>query len=189
MIEEEIWKDLLGYEGVYQVSNLGRIRSVDRYDCAGRFRKGKIKAVGLFSKEKKYYECCLNQEKTQTTILVHRYVAFAFIPNPLNLPQVNHIDGIKANNRADNLEWCTSKENIRHSIENGLKVVAEKEKHGNFISSIGVYNNDILIDTICGRKEGKEKGYNMTCVYACVTKKYKTHKNLIFKRLENNSLN
>ena len=120
---EEIWKDIKGYEGYYQVSNLGRIKSLDRmknnqyneYFMSGRILKSSI------IKDKGYCRVSLNNGKGRKSKRVHRLVAEAFIPNLENKPEVNHIDGNKLNNCADNLEWCTNKENIEHSIKTGLR--------------------------------------------------------------------
>lgn len=111
---EEIWKDVKGYEGIYQVSNLGRIKSLSRNTKNQYAYKEKIiKQI----KDKRGY-LIVNIKKRATK--VHRIVAEAFIPNPNNLPQVNHIDGNKLNNNVDNLEWCTQKENIQHGWKIGL---------------------------------------------------------------------
>lgn len=107
---EEIWKDIEGYEGLYQVSNLGRVRSLPRRTTKGKILKTFIDYAG--------YEivtlCNTNKKNPSCKFRVHRLVAQAFITNPNELPQVNHIDGNKLNNSAENLEWVTAKENINH---------------------------------------------------------------------------
>lgn len=110
---KEIWKDIEGYEGMYQVSNLGRVRSLKYRDkknihiLKGGTDKRGYKLIGLYFKERKTYK-------------VHRLVAEAFIPNPNNLPQVNHIDGNPSNNIITNLEWCDSTYNAIHAYKTGL---------------------------------------------------------------------
>lgn len=104
------WKDIEGYEGLYQISDRGFVRSLDRIDCAGRKLKGKIKRA---VKDKNgYLQIRLSKNGITQTYKVHRLVARAFISNPLEYPQVNHLDENKANNAAENLEWCDCKYNI-----------------------------------------------------------------------------
>lgn len=119
---EEIWKDIPGYEGYYQASNLGRIKSIDRITTAvsswndvviNRHYKGIIKKITL--KSIGYQQVTLAKEGKHKRELVHRIVALAFIDNPLNKPEINHIDGNKSNNAVDNLEWATSSENQIHA--------------------------------------------------------------------------
>jgi hypothetical protein len=123
----EIWKDVSGYEGLYQVSNLGRVKSVPRCDkvtyTSGtvwyRNRKGRIIHQNNHLNGYKLVNLC--KDGTSKTYFVHRLVANAFLPNPSSLPQVNHKDGDKDNNSIENLEWCTCKENVKHAFLIGLR--------------------------------------------------------------------
>jgi len=118
---EEVWKDVVGYEGLYEVSNLGHVRSLDRYvahHTAGMaLRRGKI-MKGSF--DGNYLNVSLTKDRKTKSVRIHRLVAMAFMPNHDGLPQVDHIDCNKLNNRVDNLRWCTSAENTRFAKENGL---------------------------------------------------------------------
>lgn len=140
---EEIWKDVIGFEGLYQVSNLGRVRSIDRIvpNREGVYlrRLGQIKKS--HPNKQGYLRVNLSEgTKGAKNIakFVHRLVAEAFIPNPENKPQVNHIDLNKANNRIDNLEWVTSRENARHAVNNGRyhsgRGIKHSEEHKKRIS-------------------------------------------------------
>jgi len=120
----EIWKDVVGFEGEYMVSNIGRIKSLDRtvtlknhYQIKTRSVKERILRLSKRSNNSPYYIVTLSGRKS---LLVHRLVAIAFIPNPLNKPQVNHKNGIKSDNILENLEWVTVKENAIHAIKTGL---------------------------------------------------------------------
>ena len=106
---QEIWKDIKGFEGMYQVSNLGRVRSVDRFDSIGRLQKGNIKAIR--DNGKGYKTVNLHKDNKDKKCRVHRLVATAFIENPDNKPEVHHIDSDRSNNKLENLQWVTSKEN------------------------------------------------------------------------------
>ena len=127
---EEIWKDIKGYEGLYQVSNLGRISSntgyIKRKDGRLFFKEGRI--LKNTSSGVGYYQVKLCKDAIKINIRNHRAVAEAFIPNPENKPEVNHIDGNKQNNRVDNLEWCSYNENLKHAYNNKLRQVTELQK-------------------------------------------------------------
>lgn len=118
MKTEEIWIPIKGFEGYYEVSNLGRVRSLDRYNVmktkrgewVKRKRKGAIMIPSLDGR-KHYLQVCLSKCGKRTMLLVHRLVAEAFLENPENLPEVNHKDENKANNNVSNLEWCDHKYN------------------------------------------------------------------------------
>ena len=116
-MEQEKWKPVRGYEGIYEVSNLGRVRSVDRvnsFEAWGKTNyrklKGKIRKQN-FDGRGLYLHVSLNDGKRNKIALVHRLVAEAFIENPDNLPEVNHKDENKTNNNVSNLEWCDHKYN------------------------------------------------------------------------------
>lgn len=109
---EEIWKDIEGYDGRYQVSNLGNVRSVDHVVKVVRYVKYKGKAIKPFT-DKDGYKCVRLGSSCHKK--VHRLVANAFINNPNGYNQVNHIDLDKSNNDYKNLEWCTCTHNIKHS--------------------------------------------------------------------------
>lgn len=117
----EIWKDVIGYEGLYQVSDLGRVRSVDRYikrnDGIIQHRKGKI--ILQTKNLDGYMQVKLCKDGKSRTVRVHRIIAESFIPNPDNLSDVNHIDCDRTNNIVLNLEWLSFKENIKHSHKKG----------------------------------------------------------------------
>lgn len=120
---KEIWKQVAGYEGLYEVSNLGRVKSLGHYveqanrwgGVSTRIYKGKF--LHPFMDTNGYPIVTLSNKN----IKVHRLVAEAFIPNPLSKYGVNHIDGVKNNNKQPNLEWASGKDNMQHAIKRGLR--------------------------------------------------------------------
>lgn len=120
-MDGEEWRDIAGYEGIYQASSLGRIRSLDRLvGCGGGFKlhRGRVRRLGD-NKGTGYLGITLSVDGKSRSRDVHRVIAETFIPNPNGLPCVDHIDADRHNNRVDNLRWVTQRENVRHSIELG----------------------------------------------------------------------
>lgn len=106
---QHYWKDAKGYEGIYEISNKGVIRNVH----TGKLIYGTINSRG-------YVRASLTKNGFKKNVSVHILVAQSFVDNPHNKPYVNHKDGIRTNNDANNLEWCTQKENVNHAIETGI---------------------------------------------------------------------
>lgn len=126
----EVWKDISGYEGVYQVSNLGRVKSLAR-TRNGRWGN-KLPVPEIILKQKKNrggYMCVHLRTNKESHPTVHRLVAIAFIENPENKQTVNHLDGCKTNNIVENLEWATISENTKHAIETGLYTPPNIKEH------------------------------------------------------------
>lgn len=117
MKQEEIWKDITGYEGKYQVSSFGRVKSLEYHNAKGIKRCGILQPA---TDNSGYHRCALSKNNILKTYKVHRLVAIAFIPNPDNLPQINHKDGNKKNNNVENLEWCDNSHNQKHAYRLGL---------------------------------------------------------------------
>lgn len=123
--ETEIWKDVVGFEKYFQISNFGNVLSKARKVWNGKGFYNKSQVLLKPSQNHKGYPIAyLGANNEKRTIPIHRLVAIAFIPNPNNLPQVNHIDGNKQNNRVDNLEWCTNSDNQLHAWKMGLQRVS-----------------------------------------------------------------
>lgn len=119
---QEIWKPVVGYEGLYEVSNLGQVKSLGNTRKCSRF-KGVVTIMRHDITKLNYHRISLRKDGKYKRFLVHRLVAIAFIPNPDNLPVVNHKDENPANNCVDNLEWCTHQYNITYGTarERGAK--------------------------------------------------------------------
>lgn len=127
MVQEQ-WKPIAGYEGVYEVSNFGKVRSLDRtenWKHTTRYRKGRyLKQMVVCG----YCQLELKKNSKGKGFYVHRLVGQAFIANDYAKPKINHIDNNPLNNRVDNLEWCTQSENYNHSKAQGRN--SHGEKHG-----------------------------------------------------------
>lgn len=174
---EEIWKDIEGYEGLYQVSNLGRVKSLN-YGKTGQerllkqsYKKGtKYKTIGLYyGKQKRFF--------------VHVLVAKAFVDGYRKGYEVNHIDENVENNRAENLEWVTHADNINHGTRN--KRVSKKQLNNSERSRpvIGISVKDGSVIAFESLHEAERNGFNRGCVSQCAKNKegFKTHKGYAWK--------
>lgn len=189
---EEIWKDVVGYEGIYQVSNFGGVRSCDRtiYYKRGKpsspYKTVKGREITQHISNTGYYNVKLCNGGDRKYFFVHRLVATAFIPNKENKPQINHIDGNRLNNHVNNLEWVTMSENVLHAYNTGLNYglrgdlsphkvkVLQFEKDGTFIREWSCMAD--AARSLNGTKEG---------IYsACRQKNCKTYKGYVWRYAE-----
>lgn len=122
---KEIWKDIPNYEGIYKINNLGEIRRYSTY-CIYDRRIPEYHNIKAHIDKNGYYRVLLSKNNKIKNYLVHRLVAQTFIPNPNNLPQVNHKDENKTNNNVNNLEWCTRSYNCQYGTR--TKRIAEKTR-------------------------------------------------------------
>jgi hypothetical protein len=128
--QEEVWKDIDGYEGLYQVSNLGRVKSLPRFvrnKSSHFFTKEKILKP---SNTKGYSYVSIRKDNIANQCKIHRLVCLAFLPNPENKRTVNHINGIRSDNRLCNLEWATDSENLKHSYDYLGRISPSVGKYG-----------------------------------------------------------
>lgn len=131
MYKEETWKDVKGYEGLYQVSDMGNVKRVQHedYNCRQGYRIFKERLLKQEINFRGYMKVTLSKNNIHKGLFVHRLVAEAFILNPNNYPQVNHKDENKANNCVDNLEWCDNKYNNNYGTKPQRLSAIVKEYH------------------------------------------------------------
>ena len=163
----EIWKDVVGFEEQYEVSNLGNLRSKERLvkHWRGGERKYKSNVKNIRLNDKGYFRCNLKNGGKRYDFTIHKLVALAFIPNEENKPFVNHKNGIKTDNRVENLEWCSASENITHAVKNRLiktKLTDEQAK-------------EIFNSQLSNRKLAKIYDINHSIVWRIKNKKAYKH--------------
>lgn len=178
---KEIWKDIKGYEELYQVSNFGRIKRISYLHGKSKkyIKKEKIKKAVITIQG--YLQVGLSNNGLKH-IKVHRLVAETFIPNPNNLPQINHKDGNKQNNNVDNLEWCTCSENIIHAFKNNLKKGKRDEE--NILSKKVIQynlNGEKIKEWDSTMQIQRELGINNVSISQCCLNKIKKSHNFIWK--------
>lgn len=153
-MKEEIWKPVKNYEGLYEVSNLGNVRSVDRVVVYSNGRKHFLKGQILkpVKNQDGYLFLWLFKDSKRKTFKVHRIIMNTFVPNPSNLPQINHKDEDKTNNCVENLEWCDSKYNINY----GTRIQRVTEKCSKAVLQIDK-EKDVIISEYPSTQEAARK--------------------------------
>jgi len=178
----EVWKDVKGYEGLYQVSNLGRVKSLERTVTAKNGSKRTIRQRILKPKTERngYLRVILCKGNgKKKTLKVHRLVCEAFHENPENKPCVNHIDENKANNTASNLEWCSYKENNNHGTRNERRAKAQSK-------TVGQYTRDGKLIKVWQSTNEVERqlGFEHSAISAVARGNRKTAYGYIWKYIE-----
>lgn len=146
-----IFLPVVGYEGLYEISNTGVIVSLARY--TEKIHRHEPKRIMKQNKDKNGYPYCeLSKNGTRIKQKTHRLVATAFIPNPEQKPQVNHINHVKDDNRVENLEWCTGSENVKYSFQFGGRVFTRKMAQHAASYSAKVNSRKVWMCTLSGEK-------------------------------------
>jgi hypothetical protein len=184
---EEIWKSVNGYDGFYEVSNQGRVRSVNRViiqplkgvNTAFKYKSSILKGI---TDSGGYPLVGLSINRKHKSIRIHRLVAVAFLPNPENKKTVNHIDGNKQNNNDWNLEWATQLENNQHAINTGIgKRTSRKGKPHKCTIYQYDLNGNYIQNWESASFAAKSLGFHRSCISKCVLGKMKTSYGFIWK--------
>lgn len=169
---EEVWKDILGYEGHYQVSNKGRVKSL---------KQGKERILKQIINKRGYLRICLIKNGKKKIYMVHRLVAKSFLPNPNSLPQINHKDEDKTNNKVENLEWCDQKYNHNYGTIN--QRISEKMTNGKLSKPVLQFTKDgkFVKEWKSTMDAKRNLGYASCHISSCCTGRYKSAYGFIWK--------
>lgn len=188
-------RPVVDYEGLYEIDNNGIVYSLAKQHG---FMYKKEKIIRQYQDKDGYWKCKLCKNGKLLDKPIHRLVAFAFINNPENKPQVNHKDGIKTNNRVENLEWCTNSENQLHAVKLGLRVTTEKQRlHGKKMmkyihdNKLHIHNerpilqfdlnNNFIKEYKSIAEACKQGNFSSGNIVLCCQGKYKQHHNYVWK--------
>ena len=180
-MQKEIWKDVVGYEGLYQVSNFGRVKHISCVvtTSSNSVRSIKERMIKPRLQNNGYFLVDLYKNNRRKGMLLHRLVAETFIPNPLDLPCVNHKDSNRTNCRVENLEWCTVSYNEKYSYDNNNRRDKMNWKHGkDNANSKAVHalnkNGGIVFSFDCIMDAERETGILNSNIVACLKGRHKT---------------
>lgn len=171
----ELWRDIRGYEGIYQVSNLGRVRSL---------KFGRVRILHQASL-RGYKRVGLSKDGVLKTYQVHRLVAEAFIPNADNKPQVDHINGMRDDNRSCNVRWTTAQENNLNPITREKHIGKLVNREDQSIMVDQYTKSGELVKTYNSISETSKYGFSFGCVSRCVKGERKTHKGYVWVAKKN----
>lgn len=180
---EEIWLDIEGYEGLYQVSDMGRVKSLERTcNAKGESKRTVKERILKLASDRNGYKWVMltDAQSNRSYHFVHRLVAAAFIPNPYDKPEVNHIDEDKANNNVVNLEWCTRKENMNHGTirERIGKKTTERDSKPTCQYTL---NGELIKVWPSASEAGRVLGIHQSHISEVASGKNKTYKSFIWK--------
>ena len=170
----ETWRNIKGYEGLYQVSNMGRVKGLERKDSLGRIVKERVLKTAPNAQGYPIVSLCAGGR--QKIFKVHRLVCQAFHKNPENKPCVNHIDENKTNNCASNLEWCTFAENNNHGTHNERVAKTNSKPVGQY-----TLDGELIKVWTSPREAGRRAGFDNSTIYNVANGKRKTHKGFVWK--------
>lgn len=175
---KEIWKHIIGFEGIYQISNIGRVKSLER-KVGHRLLKEKILSPTINNTKDGYLQINLSINKKRYPKLIHRLVAEAFIENPNNLPCINHKDENKINNNVDNLEWCDYKYNANY----GTALIRSIQKKSRKIGQYSI-DGELIAEFNSARDAERKTKFKQVLISKCCKGTIKHAYNFIWKYIE-----